>query len=82
MQGYYMRIEKEIKKEKSKGRANTWDFSSDFIEGISQCLGQKFELDKVFDQKQFENPPGGSYTIKACGIIIIIIIITRGYIYA
>ena len=42
-----------FKIEKSKGRANTWDFTSHFIEGVSQCLGQKFELDKSFDQKQF-----------------------------
>jgi hypothetical protein len=42
-----------FKKEKSKGRANTWDFTSDFIEGVSQCLGQKFELDKAFEGKIF-----------------------------
>ena len=42
-----------FKKEKEKGRANTWDFTFDFIEGISQCLGQKFELDKSFDHKPF-----------------------------
>jgi len=42
-----------FKKEKHKGRANTWDFTSDFIEGVSQCLGQKFELDKSFDEKTF-----------------------------
>jgi hypothetical protein len=40
-----------FKEAKSKGRANTWDFTSDFIEGISQCLGQKFDLDKYFDEK-------------------------------
>lgn len=42
-----------FKKTKSKGRANTWDFTSDFIEGISQCLGQKTELERMFDQKNF-----------------------------
>lgn len=42
-----------FKKTKSKGRANTWDFTSDFIEGISQCLGQKFELEKSFEEKPF-----------------------------
>jgi len=42
-----------FKRTKSKGRANTWDFTSDFIEGISQCLGQKTELEKMFDQKNF-----------------------------
>lgn len=47
-----------FKKLKHKGRANTWDFTSDFIEGISQCLGQKFELDKVFDQKVFIDSKG------------------------
>jgi hypothetical protein len=35
-----------FKKEKTKGRANTWDFTTDFIEGVSQCLGQKFALDR------------------------------------
>jgi hypothetical protein len=42
-----------FKVEKSKGRANTWDFTTDFIEGISQCLGQKFELEKSFGDKVF-----------------------------
>ena len=42
-----------FKKDKSKGRANTWDFTADFFEGISQCLGQKFELEKSFDIKEF-----------------------------
>lgn len=46
---------KIFKKTKSKSRANTWDFTADFIEGISQCLGQKFDLDKYFDQKSFVN---------------------------
>ena len=39
----------------SKSRANTWDFTSDFIEGISQCLGQKFALDKNYTNKKFLN---------------------------
>lgn len=47
-----------FKKTKSKGRANTWDFTTDFVEGISQCLGQKFELDKFFDTKIFVNEEG------------------------
>lgn len=47
-----------FKKEKSKGRANTWDFTTDFIEGISQCLGQKFELEKSFDIKEFAKEDG------------------------
>lgn len=44
---------KIFKENRSKARANTWDFTSDFIEGISQCLGQKFDLDKSFDHKEF-----------------------------
>lgn len=47
-----------FKTNKSKGRANTWDFSTDFIEGVSQCLGQKFELEKIFDQKKFVDSEG------------------------
>lgn len=42
-----------FKKTKSKGRANTWDFTSDFIEGISQCLGQKNEIQNSFKNKTF-----------------------------
>lgn len=30
----------------SKSRTGTWSFTSDFIEGISQCLKQKFDWDK------------------------------------
>ena len=30
----------------SKSRAGTWSFTNDFIEGISQCLKQKFDWDK------------------------------------
>ncbi|WP_409028832.1 Shedu anti-phage system protein SduA domain-containing protein [Gracilimonas sediminicola] len=47
-----------FKKNKSKGRANTWDFTSDFIEGVSQSLGQKFELDKSFEVKDFIDDEG------------------------
>lgn len=39
----------------SKSRTNTWDFSSDFIEGVSQCLGQKFSIEKSFEFKNFIN---------------------------
>ena len=49
---------KIFKKEKTKGRANTWDFTSDFIEGISQCLGQKFYLDKSYEFKDFIDNDG------------------------
>jgi hypothetical protein len=31
---------------RSSSRANTWSFSTDFIDGISQCLGQKIDWDK------------------------------------
>ena len=48
-----------FKKEKtSKSRSNTWDFTLDFIEGISQCLGQKFALDKNYKLKNFINENG------------------------
>lgn len=42
-----------FKKTKSKARANTWDFTSDFIEAISQCLGQKEEIEKAYNTKVF-----------------------------
>jgi len=36
----------KLEKKSSDGsRANTWAFSADFINGISQCLGQKFDWD-------------------------------------
>ena len=38
-----------------KSRANTWDFTNDFIEGISQCLSQKNSLEKSYDSKVFVN---------------------------
>lgn len=48
-----------FKKEKtSKSRTNTWDFTPDFIEGVSQCLGQKFALDKNYKLKDFTNDDG------------------------
>lgn len=50
------KIFKTTKGEKS--RANTWDFTPDFIEGISQCLGQKFALDKNYENKEFLNDEG------------------------
>jgi len=39
-------------------RANTWSFTSDFIDGISQCLGQKFSFDKSYDAKDFIDDNG------------------------
>lgn len=35
----------------STSRANTWSFSSKFIDGISQCLGQKCDWEKNHKQK-------------------------------
>lgn len=66
-----------FKVEKSKGRANTWDFTTDFIEGISQCLGQKFELEKSFDEKVFiredltQLSKDGTQTIDPRSVLII-----------
>lgn len=42
----------------SKSRANTWEFSSDFISGISQCLGQKVVFDSNYDSKEIVNDTG------------------------
>lgn len=39
-------------KKHSTSKANTWSFSADFIDGVSQCLGQKFDWDKNHRQKQ------------------------------
>lgn len=40
-------------KKSPKSRANTWSFSNDFIEGFSQCLGQKFDWEKNEPSKKF-----------------------------
>jgi hypothetical protein len=32
---------------RKSARANTWSFSSELIDGVSQCLGQKFDWDKT-----------------------------------
>ncbi len=42
-------------KKTTKSRANTWDFTTDFIEGISQCLAQKTGLEKSADYKNYIN---------------------------
>lgn len=43
-----------FKKEKgARSRTNTWEFSSDFISGISQCLAQKSALDESYTVKRF-----------------------------
>lgn len=34
------------------GRANTWSFTPEIIDGISQCLGQKFDWDKNHRSKK------------------------------
>lgn len=39
-------------RKKATSRANTWSFSDDFIDGISQCLGQKFSWDKSSESKK------------------------------
>lgn len=42
-----------FKKEKgSKARTNTWEFSQDFIAGVSQCLSQKVALDESYSTKK------------------------------
>jgi hypothetical protein len=39
-------------------RSNTWNFSSNFIDGVSQCLGQKFSFDKSYEYKDFIDENG------------------------
>jgi hypothetical protein len=62
---------------KTKGRANTWDFTTDFFEGISQCLGQKNELEKSFETKVFLDsekkrlPKDGIETIDPKALLLI-----------
>ncbi len=66
-----------FKATKSKGRANTWDFTADFIEGISQCLGQKNELEKAFESKVFLDgdknrlPKDGIETVDPKSLLLI-----------
>ena len=43
-------------KKKDTSRANTWSFSDNFIDGISQCLGQKSKWDKNSNMKELVNP--------------------------
>ena len=47
----------------SGGRANTWEFSSDFISGISQCLGQKCAFDECYAQKEIVTEDGNEWTL-------------------
>lgn len=39
-------------------RANTWEFSNEFISGISQCLGQKSSFDESYKTKEIINNDG------------------------
>lgn len=45
---------------KSTSRANTWSFSDSFIDGISQCLGQKVSWDS-HGEKKIVNPDTNEY---------------------
>ena len=45
-------------KHNSTARTDTWSFSSDFIDGISQCLGQKQALLDCSRVKEFTNDKG------------------------
>lgn len=47
-------------KKRSSSRANTWSFSDDFIDGVSQCLGQKFDWDKGHKSKDLTDPKNGT----------------------
>lgn len=40
---------------KNTARTNTWSFTDHFIDGISQCLGQKFDWDKKHESKYLVN---------------------------
>ena len=40
----------------NNSRANTWEFSSEFIAGISQCLGQKAAFDEAYMSKTIIAP--------------------------
>lgn len=46
---------KIFKEVSNKGRTNTWEFSSDFISGVSQCLGQKSVWDTSYLNKDMVN---------------------------
>lgn len=45
-------------RKQNTARANTWSFSSDFIDGISQCLAQKTDWEKSHAQKNIVNDKG------------------------
>jgi hypothetical protein len=42
----------------SHSRANTWEFSTEFISGISQCLGQKLAMDENYTVKPIVDEEG------------------------
>lgn len=46
------------KRQTSSSRSTTASFSSDFIDGISQCLSQKDKIDKSFEHKTFRDSSG------------------------
>ena len=46
------------KRQTSSSRSTTAPFSSDFIDGISQCLSQKDKIDKSFEHKTFRDSSG------------------------
>jgi len=50
---------------RSTARANTWSFSNDFIDGISQCLGQKDDLIKNAKNKEFTTKDRNIYHTEA-----------------
>lgn len=47
-----------FKGRKSTSRTDTWAFSNDFIDGISQCLAQKEEIIKNYQSKDFVDDNG------------------------
>lgn len=62
-----------FKKNNSK-RTGKWDFTSGFIEGISQCLGQKSEFDSSHKFKEIDNDEGETidfYNVDVPSILII-----------
>lgn len=49
---------------KSTKRTNTWSFSDNFIDGVSQCLAQKFDWEKASISKDIKNPITKEYLDK------------------
>lgn len=42
----------------SHSRTNTWEFSTEFISGVSQCLGQKLAMDENYTVKSIVDEEG------------------------